>query len=29
MCSAVWELPRWTYFSRAVYEAAGLVDVCM
>ena len=23
------ELPRWTYFSGAVYEAAGLVDVCV
>ena len=28
-CSAVWELPRRTYFCRAVYTAAGLVDVCM
>ena len=28
-CSAVWELKRWTYFSGAVFAAAGLVDVCM
>ena len=28
-CSALWELPRWVYFSRAVYETAGLVRVFM
>ena len=25
----MFRMPRWTYFSRAVYEAAGLVDVCL